>query len=83
MNDVVSISAEAAAGLTRIGIGDFYEAETPERMAWISLILARLEDRPEWFPRGKWATIQNIDRQLAEVAKDCASKLNSLSGGRA
>lgn len=68
MSDTISISANTAAALSTIGIGDFYTVNTPERMAWAVLILRELPDRPEWFVAGKWATIQHIQGQLDACA---------------
>ena len=43
-------------------------ASVPEQWAWVFLQLRESEDRPEWFPKGKWATIQVIEQQLADEA---------------
>ena len=75
MSDTISLSQSAADALSRIGFGDFYRVEPPERMAWIALILRRLEDRPEWFPRGKLATIQSIESQVGRCADFAAAKV--------
>lgn len=64
MTDSIELSGVAAEALSRIGLGDFNRVELPERMAWVALVLKKQEDKPEWFPRGKWATIQEIERQL-------------------
>ena len=66
--DSVEISGRTADGLGRALDQDFCRIESPERMAWIVWLLRRLEDRPEWFPRGKWATVQEIERQLGLIA---------------
>lgn len=29
-------------------------------------IAKRAEDRPEWFPRGRWATIQSIESNIED-----------------
>jgi len=42
--------------------------ESPARMAWIVLQLRKVKDHEEWFPRGKWATIQAIEQQLDDIA---------------
>jgi hypothetical protein len=73
--DTISISAQTAAALSMIGIGDFYAVNTPERMAWAVLVLRELPDRPEWFVAGKWATIQYIEGQLAACAKLAAEQI--------
>jgi hypothetical protein len=72
---MIRTSQSTAAALSTIGIGDFTGKEEPERMAWVVLILRRLDDRPEWFPRGKWATIQSIDDQLQSAAIERAGEL--------
>ena len=77
MTDSISLSPRTAQGLSRVGIGDFYGVETPERMAWVVLVLKRVDDREQIFPRGKWATIQEIERQLDECADLAASNLSS------
>ena len=40
----------------------------PEHWAWICIQLRIAEDRPEWFPKGRWATIQVIEGLLLEQA---------------
>jgi len=47
-------------------------ASTPELWSWICYQLQASQDRPEWFPKSKWATIQAIQSRLLEEA------LNSL-----
>lgn len=74
--DVVTISASTATALSTLGIGDFVEVETPERMASVALILRGLDDRPDWFPRGKWATIQHVEAQLRAWAAARARDIN-------
>lgn len=66
-----TLSAETQEGLRRWakvahhdemlfdGIGG-----APEQWAWIWFQLQVAEDRPEWFPKGKWATVQFIGGQL-------------------
>ena len=70
--DTIKLSPAMAAALTRIGIGDFRTVDQPERMAWVVLVLRELEDRDEWFPHGKWATIQHLEMQLIECAETVA-----------
>jgi hypothetical protein len=41
----------------------------PEHWAWICFQLRVAEDRAQWFPKGKWATIQVIEEFLYEEAK--------------
>lgn len=77
----VSLSTSAAAGIGLALDQDVYGVETPERMAWLVLLLKKCEDRPEWFPHGKWATIQNIEKQLdSAVAIWRLGRLTSAGG---
>lgn len=73
MRDTISLSPATAEGLGRVGLGDFNRVEPPERMAWVVLVLTKLDDAPWMFPRGKWATIQHIQQQLDECAEDAAA----------
>lgn len=41
----------------------------PEHWAWVWFQLREAEDKPEWFPRGKWATLQEIERHLILEAR--------------
>jgi len=41
---------------------------SPQEWAWICVQLRVAEDRPEWFPKGRWATIQVIEGLLLEQA---------------
>jgi hypothetical protein len=74
----VGMSDALIDGLNQIGLGKFFGLETPERMAWVVLILRELDDRPEWFPRGKWATIQWIEESLHRIAKSAARARNAV-----
>jgi hypothetical protein len=40
-----------------------------ERWAWILLLLKESQDQPDWFPKGKWATIQFLETQLIHEAR--------------
>jgi hypothetical protein len=44
-------------------------ASAPERWAWFWFQLRKSENRPEWFPTGKWATLQRIREMLGEEAR--------------
>lgn len=50
---------EAAGPQMRIG-----EFEHPDVAAAVIVLAAEAEDRPEWFPRGKWATIQALQARV-------------------
>jgi hypothetical protein len=41
----------------------------PAGWAWVWFLLREAEDRPEWFPKGKSATLQIIEGKLIEEAK--------------
>lgn len=73
----IHISRETADAISRLGLGVFFAWVEPERMAWAVLILRELEDRPAWFPKGKWATIQAIEAQLVEQAKEHAQVIEN------
>lgn len=66
--DQINLSSQAAGGMERALEQDFCRVETPERMAWIVYLLRRVEDTDEFFPMGKWATIQSIESQLDTAA---------------
>ncbi|MDR5729689.1 MAG: hypothetical protein RB191_19915 [Terriglobia bacterium] len=70
----ISLSNSAAEGIGKALDQDVYGVETAERMAWLVLLLKKCEDRPEWFPRGKWATIQHIESQLNEAIDSWVSE---------
>ena len=47
----------------------------PEWWAWLHFCLKVSPDRPEWFPKGKWATLQAIETELLkEATEDMAHK---------
>src|ERR1700678_4228071 len=69
MSDTVSISSSAAAGIGAALNQDVYEVSSCDRMAWLVLLLKQCEDKSEWFPRGKWATIQHIELQLHQCVE--------------
>ena len=75
MKDSIELSHAVADGLSLALDQDFYRFELPERMAWMVLVLRKLEDKDEWFPRGKWATLQNIEAQLETAAKEFVEEL--------
>ena len=41
----------------------------PTEWAWVLIQLKVADDKPEWFPRGKWATLQAIEQFLLEEAR--------------
>ena len=75
MKDTVELSKRVAEGIGHAIDQDMYTYTQPERMAFIVLLLKRIPDNDDYFPRGKWATIQVIEGQLQEIAEDKVSKL--------
>lgn len=81
--DYVRISERTADALSQLGMGHFSTLVEPERMAFVVLVLREIPDGRiadgdgrlvHVFPAGKWATIQEIERQLGAQAKALASK---------
>lgn len=48
--------------------GLLYDQDAKE-MAWLWFKLRVAEDKPEWFPSGKWATLQHMSDFLEQEAK--------------
>ena len=69
-NDAINLTSRAAEGIGLALHQDFNKVELPERMAWVVLLLRKIEDNEELFPMGKWATIQSIERQLDAAADE-------------
>lgn len=70
------LSAQAADGLiawAKFQHGDelFFDGigSLPAEWSWVVWQLKVAEDRPAWFPKGKWATIQHIEMSLYETAR--------------
>ena len=49
----------------------------PPIALFIIEIAKRAEDKPEWFPHGKWATIQNIQNMVEIEINSYYKSLNS------
>jgi len=70
------LSARTQAGLRQWAIWQHDDellfdaiASLPESWAWLCFQLRVAEDRPEWFPKGKSATIQVIEQRLYAEAE--------------
>lgn len=50
------------------GLEGVYESGSLEHWALLFFKLRAAEDREEWFPSGKWATIQRLESLLEEAA---------------
>lgn len=70
MKDSIKIYSATRDGINSLNIIDVQLLSPPETMAWLVLLLKQIPDTEEVFPHGKWATIQNIESQLEECAKD-------------
>jgi len=61
-------------------------ASTPEAWAWLVYQLRAAIDLPEWFPKGKWATIQQIEEYLqieaVELLGDFSDRAGLIRRGR-
>ena len=66
--DQINLSSKAADGIGLALDQDFSRVELPDRMAWVVLLLRKIEDNENYFPMGKWATIQSIESQLDAAA---------------
>ena len=69
MKDTVDISSITRDGLNGLDMIVVHRVNPPETMAWFVILLKYIPDTEEVFPLGKWATIQEIERQLQECAK--------------
>jgi hypothetical protein len=76
IDDFVSISDQSAEAFNRLGLGDFYTIMPARDMAFLAIILPMLDDRPEWFPKGKWATIQHIQQQITDISEKISNHIN-------
>ena len=82
------LSPEAQAGLVRWATHHFQDdllwdgiGSSPEHWAWLWFQLRVSEDNPEWFPKGKWATLQHIQTLLEEEARAIITDLSLRASG--
>lgn len=74
-NDLVQLSSSARViegihAMMREVLGDneYVQMFVELSVACLIVTVAKfVEDRPEWFPRGKWATIQAIESQIQDA----------------
>ena len=69
MQGMISLSQEAADGIEAATGCPTYREMDPEKVAWIWFLLRPVEDTERYFPRGKWATLQEIECQLSAEAR--------------
>lgn len=72
---------EGLAEMTRVLLADNYDeviqtyVDVPTSL-FVVEIAKRAEDNSDWFPRGKWATIQHIEGKIdAEISKALTARL--------
>jgi len=74
-DDTIRMSSVVADAWDGLGLGDCRQTMSVVEMAALVLVLRELEDRVEWFPHGKSASIQHIEEQLARWAKATAAEI--------
>lgn len=83
LSDLSQAAQDGLCRFTREAIGDEMLLDgiwsLPEHWAWLLVHLKVAQDRAEWFPEGKWATIQVIEEQLinevrAALPVECQDK---------
>ena len=73
----VELSPETAAALNALGIVGHMgtlNIDLPD-MAWLAWVLRHIPDDHEYFPLGKWATIEDIKDQVRFSAKHRAAEV--------
>jgi len=76
-DDTIRMSAVVADAWDRLGLGDCRQTMSVVEMAALVLVLRELDDRAEWFPHGKSASIQHIEEQLTRWAKTTAAEIHA------
>jgi len=71
----IDLTDVVVESLSSVLAQDFSRIESPERMAWIVLVLKQLPDTADIFPCGKRATILNIEAQIDAAVYDYVSNL--------
>lgn len=70
MKDQIELSSATRDGLNSLDMYDVQRVNSPEWMAWFVKLLKYVPDDEKVFPRGKWATIQSIEQQLEDCARE-------------
>ena len=74
-----SLSPETYYALEKLrsefGWVDIYEYMEPELIAYLACRLKFVPDNADYFPKGKWATIQRLQDLVDEHAKEEVSKI--------
>lgn len=82
------LSPEAQRGIEKFcderELGELFAGSKfdAERCSWLYFLLRAAADKPEWFPRGKWATLQRLEPILDSAAVADLSRIPSLRNGR-
>lgn len=74
----VHLTTITVDGLNTLNIGDFQRVNDWEWMSSRVKILKYIPDDEKIFPRGKWATIQEMERQIEENAKYRAEQVEAV-----
>lgn len=68
-----SLSPDTYRSLEKVaqefGWEEIFGWQEPEDVAWLAARLEFVDDTPERFPKGKWATIQRLQDLVREAAK--------------
>lgn len=64
----------SAHNLSELCEGSTHDAQS---CAWLYFLLRQAPDYAEWFPRGKWATLQVLEASIDEQAKVEAAQLTA------
>ncbi len=64
----IALSPEAMQGFSLALSIEINEDTKIEQMAWAFFLLRTVPDKPEYFPKGKWASIQVLEEQLHKHA---------------
>lgn len=53
------------------GLSELYESSVydPKNCAWLLFLLRAAPDHTEWFPHGKWATLQRLEQIIDSAAE--------------
>lgn len=69
-----SLLPETYRGLERLcsdlGWADIHAYMEPEIVAWLTFRLAETDDIEDYFPHGKWATIQRLQDLVSTAARE-------------
>lgn len=82
------LSIEAQRGIEKFceekELGELFSAARYDGQpcAWLYFLLRATPDTAEWFPRGKWATLQRLEPILDSAAQVDIARLPALRSGQ-